>query len=134
MNIKLDKTTLIRWKVYFDRARMYMGYIQFFLIGIVFIKSFKNATLGDFIFKYSLFTIPILLFLFIVFSLFIGYLDLKFGFREEELKNLSKSNPVLMELFDSIQEIKKTLDESKNNNLQKKIALSIHANILLHKI
>ena len=119
-NIKLDKTTFIRWKVYFDRARMYMGYIQFFLIGIVFIKSFKNATWGDFIFKYSLFTIPILLFLFIVFSLFIGYLDLKFGFREEELKNLSKSNPVLMELFDSIQEIKKTLDESENNNFQKK--------------
>jgi hypothetical protein len=112
--IKFDKKTFIQLKVYFDRARMYIGYIQFFLIGIVFIKSFKSELWGDLLFKYSVITIPILLLLFILFSLLIGFIDYKYGFREEEFRNLSKSNPVLMELFDSIQKIKNDISEMKN--------------------
>jgi len=114
--MKFDKKTIIQWKVYFDRAKMYIGYIQFFLIGIVFITSFKDQPWGNLIFKYSLITIPLLIILFIVFSLLIGYFDYKFGFREEELRNLSKSNPVLMELLDSINEIKKDISELKIDN------------------
>lgn len=118
--INFDKKTLIRWKVYFDRSRMYVGYIQFFLIGIVFIQSFKNNPWGDLLFKYSMISIPILFILFILFSLFLGYIDTKFGFREEELRNLSKSNPVLMELLDSINDIKKDVAELKNTDKQDK--------------
>lgn len=118
--INFDKKTLIRWKVYFDRSRMYVGYIQFFLIGIVFIQSFKNNPWGDLLFKYSMISIPILFILFILFSLFLGYIDTRFGFREEELRNLSKSNPVLMELLDSINDIKKDVAELKHTNNQSK--------------
>jgi hypothetical protein len=111
----LNKRSLIRWKIYFDRSRMYIGYIQFFLIGIVFLQSFKDQEWGILLYEYAIISIPALLLLFIVFSLFLGYLDTKLGFREEELRNLSKSNPVMMEMLMSLNEIKEKLDALEKN-------------------
>lgn len=105
----VNKKSIIRWKVYFDRSRMYIGYIQFFLIGIVFLQSFKDKSWGEFIFKYAIIAIPLALLLFILLSLVLGYFDSKLGFREEELRNLSSSNPVLKEIQSSLQEIKEDL-------------------------
>jgi hypothetical protein len=113
----LNKRTFIRWKIYFDRSRMYIGYIQFFLIGYVFLKDFKDGHFGGLIFKYAIISIPIALILFVFFSLLLGYLDTKLGFREEELRNLSKSNPMMVEMLESLKEIKEKislLDETKN--------------------
>lgn len=106
----LNKRSLIRWKIYFDRSRMYIGYIQFFLIGIVFLQSFKDQKWSEFLYEYAVVSIPVLLILFIFLSLFLGYLDTKLGFREEELRNLSKSNPVMMEMLASLREIRDKLD------------------------
>ena len=106
---RVNKRSLIRWKIYFDRSRMYIGYIQFFLIGIVFLQSFKDQSWGEFIFRYAIIAIPIVLILFVILSLLLGYLDTKLGFREEELRNLSKSNPVMVEMLDSLKEIKEKL-------------------------
>lgn len=117
----LNKKTLIRWKVYFDRSRMYIGYIQFFLIGVVFLKSFKDNAFGEFIFKYALISIPIAFLVFILISLILGYLDSKLGFREEELRNLSKSNPVMMEMLAELKELNKKMDLLKSKKEQKKI-------------
>jgi len=115
----LNKRTFIRWKIYFDRSRMYIGYIQFFLIGYVFLKDFKGGHLGGLIFKYAIISIPIALILFVFLSLLLGYLDTKLGFREEELRNLSKSNPMMVEMLASLEEIKEkisSLDQDKNKN------------------
>lgn len=111
----VNKKSIIRWKVYFDRSRMYIGYIQFFLIGIVFLQSFKDKPWGEFIFTYALIAIPAALILFVLISLLLGYLDSRLGFREEELRNLSSSNPVLMEILTSLKEVK---DELKTINEQ----------------
>jgi len=106
----LNKRSLIRWKVYFDRSRMYIGYIQFFLIGIVFLQSFKDKPWGELVFKYAIISIPVAFLLFVILSLVLGYLDSKLGFREEELRNLSKSNPVMMDMLDQLREINEKLD------------------------
>jgi hypothetical protein len=116
MKSPINKRNLIRWKIYFDRSRMYIGYMQFFLIGIVFLQSFKNKPWGELIFKYALISIPIALVLFIFLSLLLGYLDSKLGFREEELRNLSKSNPIMMEMLEQLKVISEKL-----NMLEKKI-------------
>jgi hypothetical protein len=114
-NTSVNRRSLIRWKIYFDRSRMYIGYIQFFLIGIVFLESFKDQRWGELIFKYALISIPVALILFVFLSLLLGYLDTKLGFREEELRNLSKSNPVMMEMLDSLKEIKERLSSLEGN-------------------
>ena len=89
---------------------MYIGYIQFFLIGIVFLQSFKDRPWGEMIFKYAIISIPIALLLFVLLSLILGYFDSKLGFREEELRNLSKSNPIMMEMLDQLKDLNKKID------------------------
>jgi len=110
MKISFNRKTLIRWKIYFDRSRMYIGYLQFFLIGILFLQDYADKPWGKVIFKYALISIPVALILFIFLSLVLGYLDSKLGFREEELRNLSKSNPVMMDMLNQLNEIKKKLE------------------------
>jgi hypothetical protein len=107
--IKLDKSTFIRWKIHIDRSRMYLGYIQFLMIGIVFFKEFKDKPLGAMIFKYPFISIPILFLAFIFFSILLGYLESKLGLKEEEQKKLTASNPVMMEILNDIKEIKNEL-------------------------
>jgi len=107
----LNKKSLIRWKIYFDRSRMYIGYIQFFLIGIVFLQSFKDKPWGNLIFKNALIAVPVALLLFVVLSLILGWLDTKLGLRQEELRNLSKANPIMMEILEELKEIKRKLED-----------------------
>ena len=115
----LNKRTLIRWKVYFDRSRMYLGYIQFFLIGIVFLKSFKDNPWGEWIFKYAIVSIPIAFLLFVILSLVLGYFDSKLGLREEEQRNLSRSNPVMMEMLDQLKELNKKIELLETEKVNK---------------
>ncbi len=117
---EINKRSIIRWKVYFDRSRMYIGYIQFFLIGIVFLKSFKDNPWGEWIFRYAIVSIPVAFLLFVILSLVLGYFDSKLGLREEEQRNLSRSNPVMMEMLDQLKELNKKIEllemEKTNKN------------------
>ncbi|MEM9670964.1 MAG: hypothetical protein AAF992_00115 [Bacteroidota bacterium] len=115
-HIKLNKPTLIRWKVYIDRARMYIGYIQFFMIGVVFMEAFRDQPFGQLIFRYIYISIPILFVLFLAGSVVIGYLDSRFGLREEELRNLSSSNPVLRDIQQELKEIKQSVQHLETQN------------------
>ena len=104
--IKWNRKTLIRWKVYIDRARMYLGYINFMMLGVVFLRSYRDTSWGAYIFEHYYFTIPLLVIVFLIFSLILGFIDSKLGFREEELRNVSTSNPVMMEILKTVKELK----------------------------
>lgn len=105
----VNKRSLIRWKVYFDRSRMYIGYIQFFLVGVVFLQSFKDQQWSEALLKYALISIPVALLVFLILSLLLGYLDTRLGLREEEMRNVSRSNPVMMEMLVTLKEIREQL-------------------------
>ncbi|MBU2865122.1 hypothetical protein KO489_14785 [Reinekea forsetii] len=107
---KLDKRTLIRWKVYIDRSKMYIGYIQFLLIIFVFIRSLGDNALTDFVFSAPALSVPLILVLFVFGSLVLGYFDSRLGLREEEIRNHSRSNPVLMEIQASIEELGRKIE------------------------
>jgi hypothetical protein len=113
--IKANRKTLIRWKVYVDRARMYIGYIQFLMIGFVFLEAYKESAFGILIFDNLIFSIPIIFIAFIGFSLIIGRLDTVFGLREEELRNSSSSNPIMREILSNMEDLKMELVELKSN-------------------
>jgi hypothetical protein len=81
-NIKFNKKSLIRWKVYIDRARMYIGYLQFFMIGFIFLERFYDKEIGDtgktveeFVDDNIWYVMPALFIAFIVLSLILGFLD-----------------------------------------------------------
>ena len=109
-----NKKQLIWLKVYIDRARMYIGYINFLMIGFVFLHTFENEEWAQVIFKNSFYTYPLIVISTLLIFLFIGFLDTKLGLRREELKNISNANPVVRELLDSIREIKEKVNEKKS--------------------
>ncbi len=111
--IKADRKTLIRWKIYIDRAKMYVGYIQFLMIAFVLLEAYKESYLGKLIFDNMIISIPIIFFIFIILSLIIGRVDTLLGLREEELRNSSSSNPVMRDILKNMEEIKKELEELK---------------------
>lgn len=112
--IKANKKTLIRWKIYIDRARMYVGYIQFLMIGFVLLKEYQDTSLGKLIFDNVLLSVPVLFLVFIVLSLIIGRIDTLLGLREEELRNSSFSNPMMREILSNIEEIKTEIKNLKS--------------------
>ena len=105
LSSRFNKKSLIRWKVYIDRSKMYIGYVQFLLIIFVFIKSLGDNPVTEFVFTSPMVAVPIILIIFVILSLAIGYLDSRLGFREEEIRNHSKSNPVLMDIQKSLKEL-----------------------------
>lgn len=113
MKIKANKKSLIRWKIYIDRARMYIGYIQFLMIGFVFLKAYQDSSIGKLIFDNILISVPILFVIFIVFALVLGRIDTVLGLREEELRNSSSSNPVMREILFNMEELKMELKKLK---------------------
>ncbi|ANB23947.1 hypothetical protein R1T43_09370 [Alteromonas sp. CI.11.F.A3] len=116
MKGKFNKRTLIRWKVYIDRSKMYIGYIQFLLIIFVFINSLENNPVSQFVIERPLMAVPVILVLFVVCSLILGYLDSKLGFREEEIRNHAFSNPVLRQIQLSIDELNTKIDTIDKEN------------------
>jgi len=116
MKIQANKKALIRWKVYIDRARMYVGYLQFLMIGFMFLQSYDQTSWGKLIFENLFISTPIVFLLFIILSLLIGRMDTIFGFREEELKNASTSNPIMREMLTEIKALRKEVQELKEKH------------------
>ena len=113
--MKPNRRALIRWKIYIDRAKMYVGYIQFLMIAFVLLEAYKETSVGKLIFNNMFISIPVIFLVFIILSLVVGRIDTLLGLREEELRNSSASNPVMREILQNMEEIKRELKEIKSN-------------------
>jgi len=111
--IKADRKALIRWKIYIDRAKMYVGYIQFLMIAFVFLEAYRDSSIGKLIFDHMEISIPVIIVLFVLLSLIVGRIDTLLGLREEELRNSSSSNPVMRDILRNMEDIKTELKELK---------------------
>ena len=108
--ILLNKRTFIRWKIYIDRARMYIGYISFVMIAFMFLNDFKDQTIRTFLDENKLITYPLMMVVFVLFSLVLGRLDTKLGLRKEEMRNAATENPVTMEIMRRLEDIQEQLE------------------------
>ncbi len=114
--MQINKRSIIRWKVYIDRSKMYISYINLFMMVTLFVKAIENTGVGRFLMSYPYYTVPVLFVLFLVFALVLGYFDSKLGIRAEEMRNLSSSNPVQMEILETLREIRQ---QQKEDSQQK---------------
>jgi hypothetical protein len=117
--IPLNQKTVVRWKIYIDRARMYIGYISFIMIAFVFLNSFENQQIRDFLDNNKLLIYPLIMVVFIIVSLILGRLDTKLGMRKEEMRNNATENPITMEILQSLQQIKENQKKLLEKNNQK---------------
>jgi len=109
LGISLDRNTAVRWKIYLDRARMYIGYINFLMIGFVFLNSFQDEYIRGLLDEHKWWAYPLVMIMFIGLSLVLGRLDTILGMRKEEMRNYSEQNPVMMEMMETLNEIRKDL-------------------------
>jgi hypothetical protein len=94
-----------RSKIFLDRARPWLSYVQLVMIGILFIDKvdfLKRLSLGYPVLTYFFCALATL-----VGSVFIGYLDTRLGIRREEFRDNSEENPVLMDIVDRLDRIEK---------------------------
>jgi len=108
--IPVNQQSVVRWKIYFDRARMYIGYISFVMIAFVFLNSVQSELVRGILDEHRLWIYPAVVIVFVIISLpnnrLLGRLDSKLGMRKEELRNYATANPVTMEILESLREIK----------------------------
>jgi len=81
---------LIKYKVYLDRARGYIAYVNFLLIGVIAVKQIGI--------NLSWFMYALIVFATLFISLVVGYLDKKY-IREQETKEYGDTNPYLKEIL-----------------------------------
>lgn len=93
--MKINLKTLVRWKVYLDRSRVYVASVQFIFIGVILAKS-----LG---WDVSILEALIMAIVFTGLAMIVGYYDMKLGVRSEEFRNLSESNPLMMEILSRLE-------------------------------
>lgn len=103
--IQANKKTFVRWKIYIDRARMYIGYISFLMIAYMFLNDIDDENIRSFLDENKLIIYPVVMILFFGFSLILGRFDTKLGLRKEEMRNASSENPVLMEILEKVKNI-----------------------------
>lgn len=112
--IQANKKTFVRWKIYIDRARMYIGYISFIMIAFMFLNDLNNETIRHYLDDNKWIAYPVIMILFLVFSLVLGRFDTKLGLRKEEMRNASSENPVLMEILEKVKKIESHHQSEKN--------------------
>ncbi len=105
--IALNKRTVVRWKIYIDRAKMYLGYINFAMIAFVFLNSINDTSIRELLDENKFITYPAMILLFFSFSLVLGRMDTKLGVRKEEMRNASSENPVMMDVLKTVKDIQK---------------------------
>ena len=93
-------STLVRWKVYIDRARLYMGYAQLIAMLLVMLKVYDDTRFGAWFFSHWWAFLGFLI-VFFALSVVIGYLDKRY-IRPIEQGELNKTNTILMEIHKKI--------------------------------
>jgi hypothetical protein len=94
---------IIRFKVYIERSKSYLGYVNFILIFLLFLEKYKNTSFGVWFYGHSKFTVPAAIVLFIVVAVLWGYVDKKY-IRPLEQDEVNQTNEKFMEMYHKIME------------------------------
>jgi len=101
MTSKSNGKRLISLKIMAERSKQYIAWVQFIMIGVIFIQSTN-------------FNLPMTLLLVVLFLGILSVIDFKW-ILPAELNRISEKNPVLMSMKKDLAEIKKNLKESDVN-------------------
>jgi hypothetical protein len=105
--MKINRKAIVRWKIYFDRARNYVSYIQFIAMAYIVIKLLRDSPAKTMIFNYWYLSFPLIFIAFIVACLILGRIESLFKIREFEQENYSVTNPEWKKLMDKLDELLK---------------------------
>ena len=90
---------LARFKIYTDRARWYVGYVQLLLMVSIFLKT--NGI------DIPLWAYPIMLLCIVFGFILFGFLEIKLGILKEEQNKYAEQNPMMVEILEEIKRLQK---------------------------
>ena len=96
---------VVKIKVYFDRARGYIGYIQTFMIVILLVNSLE--------WEVNMMEYALLFVLFFIISVLVGWLDTRLNIRKYEYENQSEQNKYATETLDRVRKIEESINGIK---------------------
>jgi hypothetical protein len=92
---------LVRMKVYFDRARGYISYVQTLVVGLTALKVFGFAL--------AVWMIPVGVVVVLIGCVLVGWVDKRMGVFEAEQRRVSEQNPLLVDILAKVDRTDKVL-------------------------
>jgi hypothetical protein len=105
MRITLKR--LVKYKVWLDRSRQYVSYVQFGATLYIVAKLLRNSPVKMWIFDHWYLSFPLLFVVFIGGCIVLGYIESLFKIREHEQSNYTQANPEWTRLMEKIDELLK---------------------------
>ena len=96
-----------KWKIWFDRARAYIGYVQFMLLAYIAIKSLNNSPLRTWVFDNWYFSFPLIFVVFFGGCMVLGFLESLVKIREHEQENYLVTNPEWQKMMKKLDNLEK---------------------------
>jgi hypothetical protein len=93
----MNKRKFVRCKIYVDRCRMYITYLQFFMLGFMFLKIFPSIWM--IVVKNIYISLPLIFIGFFVATIIIGWIEQRIGVIEAENDRQFELNPKLQEMY-----------------------------------
>src|SRR5574343_547688 len=103
MNIR----RIVKWKIWLDRSRMYVGYLQFGATLYIVAKLIRNGPVKTWIFEHWYLSFPILFVVFIGACMVLGWIESLLKIRDLEQENYTQVNPEWKKMMDKIDELLK---------------------------
>lgn len=94
---------LIRFKVYIDRGRGYIGYVQFIITITIMLKVYDDTGFGKWFFS-NWWAFALFIILFFVGLAVIGFLDKKY-IRPHEISEMNSTNPEIKQILDEVKKL-----------------------------
>ena len=94
----MSKRRIVKWKLYLERSRGYIGLLQLLLTGAIFLNTLPGG-IGDYCRNNQHITFPASIVSGFILCFLVGYLDRAAGLWQEEMGAQTKNNPALMEIL-----------------------------------
>ena len=128
----MDRKKVIRriskWKIWFDRSRQYVGYVQFMLLAYIAVKSLNNSPARTWVFDNWYISFPLIFIIFLSGCMVLGFIESILKIREYEQENYLATNPEWQKLLTKLD--KYDTDNSDKGSLRQRNSAEEEANTI----
>lgn len=100
---------LIRFKIYWQRSAQYESIVKAVVYIALIYKLWEDDPLGVWLKEHKSIAVPIIVFVYLLYRLVVGYLDKKIIRPKEFIEN-QKTNPQFMDILKTVKDINKKLE------------------------
>ncbi len=109
--MKINFKKIAKYKIWLDRSRQYIGYVQFALLLYIAVKDMNNNPFRTWMFGNWYFTFPVVILVVFFFCGLFGWIEDLLKIRKYEMENQLAINPEWRQMMDLLKEINEKLKD-----------------------